>query len=124
MYDYCRPHMVEENILHIKRGRYVSRTACTISPPPHFRDCRHPLVERVADVFVANDAYLVGGQGGTQDPQERRDEAAEEFDTDHEEVDAQSSRTNSIAICTGANACGKVCASPLSRFINDSNAPF
>ena len=53
------------------------------------RRARHPLHELILDAFVANDAHLVGGAGlgATSDyPDE----------------------WNSVLLCTGANACGKV----------------
>ncbi|KAF8895319.1 DNA mismatch repair protein MutS [Infundibulicybe gibba] len=42
--EYRRPVMVEQNIIHILRGR-------------------HPLQEQVVDTFVPNDAHVVGGTG-------------------------------------------------------------
>lgn len=44
MYNYQRPHMVEENIIDIYQGR-------------------HPLQEQVVDTFVSNDACITGGNG-------------------------------------------------------------
>ena len=53
---------------------------------------RHPLQEQILDTFVANDARLVGGAGiGVE----------LELPDDGEEW-------NSVLLCTGANACGKV----------------
>lgn len=78
-------------------------------------------MERVADVFVANDAYLVGGQGGIEDSATEADEAGVELDTDQDETNVQPGKAYSIAICTGANACGKVCASANRHFIDGSD---
>ncbi|KAJ6605673.1 DNA mismatch repair protein MutS [Mycena sp. CBHHK59/15] len=56
---------------------------------------RHPLQEQVVDTFVPNDTHIAGGSGdrsvlvGNEDTNE-----AEEW--------------NSVVLCTGANACGKV----------------
>ncbi|KAF8073753.1 DNA mismatch repair protein MutS [Lyophyllum atratum] len=44
MYDYHRPHMVEDNVIDINQGR-------------------HPLQEQILDTFVPNDARLAGGAG-------------------------------------------------------------
>ncbi|KAF4617915.1 hypothetical protein D9613_005905 [Agrocybe pediades] len=52
---------------------------------------RHPLHERVVDTFVANDARLIGGAGIGVDP---------DF--------PDSDEWNSVLLCTGANACGKM----------------
>lgn len=53
---------------------------------------RHPLHEQILDTFVANDARLVGGAGLG---------VTLELPEDGEEW-------NSVLLCTGANACGKV----------------
>ncbi|KAF8240506.1 hypothetical protein L208DRAFT_1420391 [Tricholoma matsutake] len=52
---------------------------------------RHPLQEQVIDNFVPNDAHIAGGSVITSDL--RRDNKV----------------CNSTLLCTGANACGKVC---------------
>ncbi|PKC07226.1 hypothetical protein RhiirA5_500820 [Rhizophagus irregularis] len=43
-FKYCRPHLVNENILEIVKGR-------------------HPLQELCVDIFVANDIKIAGGNG-------------------------------------------------------------
>ncbi|GES81967.1 MutS family protein MSH5 [Rhizophagus clarus] len=43
-FKYCRPHLVNENILEIVKGR-------------------HPLQELCVDIFVANDTKIAGGNG-------------------------------------------------------------
>lgn len=53
--------------------------------------CRHPLQEQVVDTFVPNDALVVGGAG-----------IGSSFGSDDGE------QGNSVMLCTGANACGKV----------------
>lgn len=53
--------------------------------------CRHPLQEQVVDAFVPNDAHIVGGVG--------------QKSSSHCNGDTGS---NSVLLCTGANACGKV----------------
>lgn len=72
-------------------------------------------------MFVANDAYLVGGHGenladiNTKTTIPPSEDAGSDMDTDvdHEgAVDEDGTideELYSIAICTGANACGKVC---------------
>ncbi|KAF8297748.1 hypothetical protein DL93DRAFT_760795 [Clavulina sp. PMI_390] len=101
-YEYVRPRMVEENILHVKAGR-------------------HPLVERLADVFVPNDMYLAGGRGGKREPKtngeidsELGEEEKMEMELDSAAGDdetrvqvSQSEEPYSVAIVTGPNACGK-----------------
>lgn len=90
MYNYRRPHMVEENIIDIYQGRYDAVILSRIAILP----CRrHPLQEQVVDTFVPNDARIIGGGGGgTNSGLKRVDE-----------------EWNSVLLCTGANACGKVC---------------
>lgn len=64
---------------------------------------RHPLQELVVNTFVPNDAFLLGGSGmgvGTEVYVE--DNNIEEPQEDRHCV------KNSIIVCTGANACGKV----------------
>ncbi|KAG6890840.1 hypothetical protein C0995_003273 [Termitomyces sp. Mi166 len=55
---------------------------------------RHPLQEQVVDTFVPNDARLIGGVGSG--PTFRNGEAISD------------SEQNSVLLCTGANACGKI----------------
>ncbi|CCM03560.1 uncharacterized protein FIBRA_05696 [Fibroporia radiculosa] len=43
-YNFTRPQISEQNVIHIKQGR-------------------HPLQELVVDTFVPNDAFVVGGAG-------------------------------------------------------------
>lgn len=50
---------------------------------------RHPLQEQVVDTFVPNDARVAGGFSGLGD--------SDDVET-----------LNSVVLCTGANACGKV----------------
>lgn len=81
-YEYRRPIIVNEPVIDIVQGR-------------------HPLQEQVEDTFVPNSCRLVGGAGvGSQ----------LEFDGYGEEEyhDGQITDWNSVALCTGANACGKV----------------
>ncbi len=61
---------------------------------------RHPLQELVVDTFVPNDAYFVGGAGiGV---------VLEDNTIETESEDEQRYAKNSVIVCTGANACGKV----------------
>ncbi len=69
---------------------------------------RHPLQEQTVDTFVPNDILVVGGAGIGSYP------------AVHGEGDDLMSegslRGNSVVICTGANACGKV-KKPKPRYI-------
>ncbi|KAG5352096.1 hypothetical protein C0989_003895 [Termitomyces sp. Mn162] len=56
---------------------------------------RHPLQEQVIDTFVPNDALLVGGTGSGPTFRNGKDIS-------------DSEQQNSVLLCTGANACGKV----------------
>lgn len=91
MYNYQRPRMVEGNIIDIQQGRCdtVMLTMYIVS----LRHSRHPLQEQVVDTFVPNDVHIAGGNAGITTDTMR----------DGEE-------SNSILLCTGANACGKVCS--------------
>ncbi|KAI9508899.1 DNA mismatch repair protein MutS [Russula earlei] len=80
-YNYKRPQMSEENVINIKQGR-------------------HPLQEQVVDTFVPNDILIVGGAGIGSYPVVRGES--------NDLVSGGSVRGNSVVICTGANACGKV----------------
>jgi DNA mismatch repair protein MSH5 len=104
-YNYRRPQMSEENVINIKQGRYGVFSVF----PQYYRspvaDCffyiyRHPLQEQTVDTFVPNDILIVGGAGIGSYP------------AVHGEGDDLMSegsvRGNSVVICTGANACGKV----------------
>lgn len=91
IYNFTRPEMTEENVIDIAQGRCVAHVFW------HFKylgwgASRHPLIEQVVDTFVPNDARLLGGAGigATVDPPDRM------------------RRWNSMLLCTGANACGKV----------------
>jgi DNA mismatch repair protein MSH5 len=63
---------------------------------------RHPLYEQVVDTFVPNDARLLGGAGigASVDPPNRIHQ------------------WNSVLLCTGANACGKVGLQTLASVID------
>ena len=89
--------MVEENVIDIKQGRYVAQM---YSLPARYISCRHPLQELVVDTFVPNDAFIVGGHGaGTVTP---------ETESEDDVAGTELRDRNSIVVCTGANACGKV----------------
>jgi hypothetical protein len=62
---------------------------------------RHPLQEQAVDTFVSNSASLVGGAGTNSQFAGYRDQ---------QQTDGTLT-WNSVVVCTGANACGKV--SPL-----------
>ncbi len=79
------------------------------------RGRRHPLQELVVDTFVPNDAILLGHSADSDRP------------TNHDDGDSELSHPimekNSIVICTGANACGKVrclCVSMTEYNFNES----
>jgi DNA mismatch repair protein MSH5 len=110
-YNYRRPQMSEENVINIKQGRYGTFSVI----PQYYRNpvansffsfflvsyiYRHPLQEQTVDTFVPNDILIVGGAGIGSCP------------SVHGEGDDLMSegsvRGNSVVICTGANACGKV----------------
>ncbi|KAI0947282.1 hypothetical protein AcV7_009742 [Taiwanofungus camphoratus] len=80
--DYRRPRMVEENIIDIKQGR-------------------HPLQELVVDTFVPNDAFLISGAGLGSNVTVSEDYLESDVGDGKREP-------NSIVVCTGANACGKL----------------
>ena len=62
--------------------------------------CRHPLQEQTVDIFVPNDILIVGGAGIASSPAIHGD------GDDH--VSEENTVGNSVVVCTGANACGKV----------------
>lgn len=88
LYEYQRPQMVDLNIIEIIQGRCACNS--TISTPLMYH--RHPLHERVVDIFVPNNARIIGGAGiGSSTERPGGDD-----------------EWNSVLLCTGANACGKV----------------
>lgn len=103
--DYRRPRMVEENIIDIKQGRYnvasnlLSIRVFTLKGACPF--CRHPLQELVVDTFVPNDAFLISGAGLGSNVTVSEDYLESDVGDGKREP-------NSIVVCTGANACGKV----------------
>ena len=100
--------MSEENVINIKQGRYGAFSVIPQYHLSHVADIfflvfwiyRHPLQEQTVDTFVPNDILIVGGAGIGSCP------------AVHGEGDDLMSegsvRGNSVVICTGANACGKV----------------
>jgi hypothetical protein len=67
---------------------------------------RHPLQEQTVDTFVPNDILIVGGAGiGVY-----RDPAVDDEGEGENNLMSEGSVVlgNSVVICTGANACGKV----------------
>jgi DNA mismatch repair protein MSH5 len=61
----------------------------------------------VVDTFVPNDAHVIGGDG-------TRQYLAEDENDENTHRD-----WNSVILCTGANACGKVCCSfSVGRYIH------
>lgn len=98
--------MVADNVLHIKNGRLVATRSSGIILIDLFHNS-HPLVEQLADIFVPNDVWLIGGRGQAFSEEERGGSASQ---ATSEAGDSQRMSENgafSIAICTGANACGK-----------------
>lgn len=67
---------------------------------------RHPLQELTVDIFVPNDTFLLGGAGIGAAIENTNDEAEEEDGSDND----YRFMKNSVMVCTGANACGKVLA--------------
>jgi DNA mismatch repair protein MSH5 len=94
--EYRRPEMNESNAIVIQQGRYMFLPSYRLMIE-HFR---HPLHEQIVDTFVPNDVALVGGAGigGLPDVREAEDSAMTRLGFPK----------NSLLVCTGANACGKV----------------
>ncbi|KAI0770485.1 DNA mismatch repair protein MutS [Fomes fomentarius] len=84
-FDYRRPYMTNDNVTDVKRGR-------------------HPLQELTVDTFVPNDTFLLGGAGVGAAIENDNDEAEDEDGSDND----YRFMKNSVMICTGANACGKI----------------
>jgi len=85
-HNFVRPRVTEENIIKIKGGR-------------------HPLQELTVPSFVANDTYLVGGQGNEQEPAGLDDSASqvEALAANH----GPNSEGPSMVLMTGPNYSGK-----------------
>jgi DNA mismatch repair protein MSH5 len=66
---------------------------------------RHPLQEQTVDTFVPNDILIVGGAGIGSHPTTTVHGGGDEGD---HLVSEGGVLGNSVVICTGANACGKV----------------
>lgn len=104
-YNYSRPQMSEENVINIKQGRYG---AFSVIPQYYRRTIavfffgiyRHPLQEQTVDTFVPNDILIAGGVGIGSCPALHGEGG--------DLMSEGSVRGNSVLICTGANACGKV----------------
>ncbi|KAI0670991.1 DNA mismatch repair protein MutS [Trametes maxima] len=84
-YDYRRPCMTESNVIDIRQGR-------------------HPLQELVVDTFVPNDTFIVGGMGTGVTVDTPLSLTCQDEETDEE----RQLEKNSVLVCTGANACGKI----------------
>ncbi|KAG0700111.1 DNA mismatch repair protein MutS [Suillus ampliporus] len=76
------------------RAYNYCRPQMTVDPIIDIDQGRHPLQEQVVDIFVPNNAQLVAGVGFG-------DSAERQREVDHVPT------WSSIALCTGANACGK-----------------
>lgn len=99
-YDYRRPCMVEDNVIEIAQGRCVHFHIYSSHGLSRHISKRHPLQEQVVDTFVPNDARVMGGCG-----------TGYSFDGNEIDESENASTTgcyNSVVLCTGANACGKV----------------
>ncbi|KAL9585794.1 MAG: hypothetical protein Q9212_001307 [Teloschistes hypoglaucus] len=86
MYKLSRPHVTEDNVIHIKGGR-------------------HPLQELTVPSYVANDTYLVGGKrvvGQYLDEETNHDHVDA-----HSRAPAQIPMEPSMLIMTGPNYSGK-----------------
>ena len=59
-------------------------------------------MEQWADLFVPNDAYVVGGGGVYSQAEGRSNDASDA------EMNTGAQGAASVVVCTGANACGKV----------------
>jgi Mismatch repair ATPase (MutS family) len=71
---------------------------------------RHPLQEQVVDTFVPNDTRVVGGSG------------TDSSFNDNDNASNSDGDWNSVVLCTGANACGKV--SQLNAILFQFSSPF
>ena len=108
-YNYRRPQMSEENVINIKQGRYgaLSVDPAVLSELSRRRlfgsrhIYRHPLQEQTVDTFVPNDILVVGGAGIGSSP-------VVHGEGDDLMSEGSVRQGNSVVICTGANACGKV----------------
>jgi len=98
-YDYRRPRMVEDNVIDIKGGRSVH--PMSVLNQILIRSRSHPLQEQVLDTFVPNDTRVAGGIAIGSAPTKRYGPAECTSDGDED-------AWNSVVLCTGANACGKV----------------
>ncbi|CAI2171965.1 328_t:CDS:10 [Funneliformis geosporum] len=78
-YKYRRPHVVNENILEIEKGR-------------------HPLQELCVDVFVANDTKIAGGNGIINE---------DDYMTDDTTTNSEKVAHKSVMLLSGANFSGK-----------------
>jgi DNA mismatch repair protein MSH5 len=87
-YNYKQPEIVDDNVIEIVGGRLVG-TRDVIQKTDIF--IRHPLQEQVVDVFVPNDVGIAGGTGVGSPLR-----------------NGKGKTLNSVVLCTGANACGKV----------------
>lgn len=65
-------------------------------------------MEQVADIFVPNDAHLIGGRGQAFD-EERSEQSPQAISESENRQNMNEDGVYSIAVCTGANACGKAC---------------
>jgi DNA mismatch repair protein MSH5 len=101
LYNYRRPRMCSENVIKIQQGRYdCSRFLAKSLWRSDAYFYRHPLQEQTVDTFVPNDIFLVGGAGVDSFPDLRG--------IDDDIMSEGNAMGNSVLICTGANACGKV----------------
>ncbi|KAL8631563.1 hypothetical protein Q9189_002669 [Teloschistes chrysophthalmus] len=86
MYKFSRPHVTEDNVIHIKGGR-------------------HPLQELTVPSYVANDTYLVGGKGVVG--QCLSEETKHDHVDAHSRAAAETQTEPSMLIMTGPNYSGK-----------------
>lgn len=100
-YEYHRPELTEENVLIVKGGRCARQSLTAFRCLNSLCHNRHPLQELVVDTFVPNDVHLVGSDfsGNIADFDDNESRSSNSLFEDS---------YNSIIVCTGANACGKV----------------
>lgn len=99
-YDLCRPKITEHNVTIIKGGRYDGALRSKLYA--HLFPYRHPLQQLVVDTFVPNDTCIKGADCADDVMQDLC--LAAEHELDESVRDSK----NSVVVCTGANACGKV----------------
>jgi DNA mismatch repair protein MSH5 len=97
-----RPQLIEANVIDVKSGRYVQLISPELAKIYLLTLDSHLLQELAVPSFVANDTFVVGGDGNLESVSDIPSEGPESLSGSGDRVDGPS-----MLLLTGPNYSGK-----------------